>query len=142
MAGWARVRRRRVLRIDIVAVPPMAADLVEAAAAACSEPGELQVRRLPDLKALARSRAACALVGVAPSGEPPEGILPVLCRRSEVVVLGVSTADGRAFLYRLRAHPTEIGELTPQLLVDLARTTRRAARRRREEGGSGDVARS
>lgn len=130
------------MRIDIVAVPPMAADLVEAAAAAWSAPRELQVRRLPDLKALARSRAACVLVGVGPTGEPPEGLVPVLCRRSEVVVLGVSTADGRAFLYQLRPHPTEIGELTPQLLVDMARTTRRGAGGRREKGSSGDAARS
>lgn len=119
----------------------MAAELVEAAATTWSAPGELQVRWLPDLEALARSRGACALVGVGPSGEPPEGIVPILCGRSKVVVLGVSTADGRAFLYRLRPHPTEIGELTPQLLVDVARMTRRGARGRPDQGGSGDAVR-
>lgn len=64
------------------------------------------------------------VVTTAPLPEQLEARLAsVMNRRPEVVVLGLG--DAGTFLYELRPHAVAVGELSPDLLFDLIRSTAR-----------------
>ncbi len=77
-------------------------------------------------QALDATGARFLVVGL-PDGELPAQLVPVLARRPEVTVLGLTAEGADAFLYELRIHTVSVGELSAELLVDLVRTAGSAA---------------
>jgi DNA-binding NarL/FixJ family response regulator len=66
-----------------------------------------------------------AVVGI-PGAGVPDGCVELLMERPRVKVLGIEAHEGRAYLYVLRPEQVEIGEVSPEEVVE---TIREAARR-------------
>ena len=77
---------------------------------------------LGDLLELARSTEPDAVVVGLHDSELPYACLELLLERPRVKVLGIAEQEGRAYLYELRPEQVEIGEVSPDEVVDMIRT--------------------
>lgn len=66
-----------------------------------------------------------AVVGI-PGGGVPEDCVELLMERPRLKIIGIEAHDGRACLYVLRPEQVQIGEVSPDEVVE---TIREAARR-------------
>ena len=89
---------------------------------------ELAVRSQPDMEVVeGDSPPPDFVVCAAPSAERPSAARSALAESARVRVLELDAAGGRASLYELHEHEHEIGEVSPDEIVD---TIRAAAGRR------------
>jgi DNA-binding NarL/FixJ family response regulator len=77
---------------------------------------------LGDLLELARATEPDAVVVGLHDSELPHACLELLLERPRVKVLGIAEQEGRAYLYELRPEQVEIGEVSPDEVVDMIRT--------------------
>jgi DNA-binding NarL/FixJ family response regulator len=76
---------------------------------------------LGELLELARATAPDVVVIGLYDSELPEACLDLLWERPRVKVLGIEEHEGRAYLYELRPEQVEIGEVSPDEVVDTIR---------------------
>jgi DNA-binding NarL/FixJ family response regulator len=76
---------------------------------------------LHELWTLARSTQPDVVVVGLEDGDLPRDCLELLFERPQMKVLGIEARDGRAWLYELRPEQSEIGEVSPDDVVDTIR---------------------
>jgi chemotaxis response regulator CheB len=111
------------IRIVLVDLSRLVADLVERA-----------VERQPDMVVVARAERRDVLLELGRATEPdvvvvglhgaglPGDCLELLLERPRMSVLGIEAHDGRAWLYVLRPQELEIGEVSPEDVVETIRS--------------------
>jgi DNA-binding NarL/FixJ family response regulator len=80
---------------------------------------------LGELLELARSTDPDVVVVGLADADLPRDCLELLFERPHVSVLGIEAHEGRAWLYELRPEQIEIGEVSPDEVVDTIRLTAR-----------------
>ncbi len=109
-------------KIVVAGLKPLVADMVDTAVDGQADMDVVarlgSLRELADVAQLAKADAV--IVGLRRRGLP-DACHQVLLANPHARVLGVAQGDGRAYLYLLRPDEVELGEVTPEEMVEAIR---------------------
>jgi DNA-binding NarL/FixJ family response regulator len=117
-----KVRLITLIRILLLGMPQILRDLIRSIVD--RQPDMRVIDEIDDdpqdLRRLGRSRAEFVIVGLRDSTFP-DVCDQLLLDRPRTKIVGVSQEGRRAFLYELRPHTQQLGEMSSQVLLDVIR---------------------